>query len=143
MVKICQRAAKLLQLSDELGTLRTCAWMKNPVLGNLIEQSMDEILHGENACSIREKLGEGDYSRCPKDNCPYLAMGTLDQHLVEIDEDNVVPEELWLGFEGKCNYKCTICSSFQHMEMGKAQDWTQNYDLIEERIKPILPHIKK
>lgn len=141
-MKICDRALNMIQVIDANGELRICGWMKNSLIGNLLDSSFEEIYAGEKAEKIRNKLAAGDYEYCDIDNCPYLANGTIEQHMVEIEEVPKYPEQLYLAYEGICNYHCTCCSSHGNMEMGRVGNWEKNYDMIEEKLKDVLPHIK-
>ena len=141
-MKICKRVLDFIQVIDELGTVRTCCWMPDNILGNMLETSFQEILQGDKAKLIRRELSAQDYSRCQTDNCPYLSNGTIADNLVTLPEADYFPKELHLAYEGKCNYHCTCCTSYDHMEMGQERDWSDNYKLIEERLLEILPHVR-
>lgn len=142
-MKICKRGLSFFQVIDAHGNCRTCCWMKNNYIGNLLDCNIEQVYHGKLAQQIREKLGEENYELCPIDNCPYLANGTIKEQLVEVDEIPKYPTELYLAYEGKCNYQCTCCTSYKNMEETKAQDWSANYDVIERQIKEVLPYVKK
>lgn len=143
MQKICHRGLHAFYVMNAMGDCRLCGWMTNQNIGNLLENSVEEIYHGAVAEGIHNRFFEGDYSNCIKDMCPYLANGTLDEHMEEIECMPKYPEELWLAYEGVCNYQCTCCSAHSNMEMGKQGNWEKNYDIIEERLKPMLPYVKK
>lgn len=141
-MKICYNGLNWMQTIDARGGVRGCCMMRDNYLGNLLENSVAEIYAGEKASAIREKLFAGNYDNCIVDNCPYLSNGTLDEHMVEIDEVPQYPSMLLLAHEGVCNYQCTCCSSHDHMEMEKSGNWSHNYDIIEDRLKEVLPYIK-
>ena len=141
-MKICKRALNFIQIIDELGNIRICSWMPDSVVGNILENDFMGAIQSPKAKCIRKKLSQQEYSRCQKDNCPYLANGTIANNLVDMPEDAFYPEELHLAYEGKCNYHCTCCTSYKHMEQGRERDWSDNYARIEEKIKDILPHVR-
>ena len=84
----------------------------------------------------------GDYSQCSVDACPYLATGTIDSHLIEIDEIPEYPTNLLLGHEQVCNYHCTFCSSRPGYSTEPPEIQNAGYAAIAEKLKPVLPHIK-
>lgn len=141
-MKICQRGLNFIQVIDYRGTVRLCCWINNNEIGNLSNQSLKEIYHGEQAEKIRRKLSNGDYSDCNVDACPYLAMGDMDNHMVEISEVSEYPEELYLAYEEVCNYSCTSCTIHRTMMENKTKDLENGYDKIEKELREVLPYIK-
>lgn len=141
-MKICKRALKFVQIIDHKGTVRLCGWIKNEIIGCLSDNTMEEIYHSECANALREKLSCGDYSDCYIDACPYLAMNTIEDNLVEIDEVPQFPEELYLAFEEVCNYRCVSCTTPHVMCQTNKEEAEKGYDLIEERLRDVLPHVK-
>lgn len=112
---ICKRALNYLQVIDHKGTVRLCAWIRKElgggVIGNLQENSLHDIWHGEKAKQIRELLSRGDYSWCNIDQCPFLSRGEIDANCLDIEDIPEYPIELWLAFERNCNYNCTCCTA--------------------------------
>ncbi|MEY8411162.1 radical SAM/SPASM domain-containing protein [Lachnospiraceae bacterium 62-26] len=141
--KICERALNRVQIIDYKGTVRLCGWIYNDTIGSLADQNIREIYHSERAEAIREKLFAGDYSSCNIDACPFIAMNDIDNHMTEINEVPEYPEELQLAFENVCNYSCTSCYIHDLMLKNKQEDLEKGYDIIEEKLKKILPYIKR
>ena len=141
-MKICKRALEFVQIIDYKGTVRLCGWLNNNIIGCLSDNTMEEIYHSEHANELRERLSCGDYSDCIVDACPYLAMNTIKDNLVEIDHVSRFPEELYLAFEEVCNYRCTSCTTPHVMSKMNKAEVEKGYDLIEERLKAVLPHVK-
>ena len=143
MRRICERLLNFVQVIDHRGTVRLCGWLQDNVIGALTEKSMKEIWHGEYASQLRSRLMEGDYSQCIVDACPYLAMDDLESHLIEVDELQEYPEELHLAYENVCNYRCTSCTVPGMMQRNRTENLKQSYDIIEQRLEEVLPHIKR
>ena len=142
-MKTCKRLLNWVQLINAEGDVRVCCWSKNNIIGNLQREDLLSILNGEKAKALRRLVAEGDFSNCPRDNCPFQANGILDEVLVEYDEEKLIyPEELYLAYEGKCNYRCTCCTSYKHMLDAKKNDYSEMYKKLEANIKDILPHVK-
>lgn len=140
-MKICERGLNFIQITGARGRVRICGWMNNCYIGSLLDSTMEEIYRGKLADKVRSHLIDGSYTDCPVDNCPWLANKTMEEHLMELDEIPKLPKELYLGYEGKCNYNCTCCSSYKNMEEAREGDWEENYAVIEERIRNIMPHL--
>lgn len=142
-MRICERALNFLQIINVDGDVRLCCWLKDGgVIGNLSENSLYEIWHGEKAELIRDRLIQHDYSNCSIDACPYLAMNTLSEHEIEVDEVPEYPEKLYLAYEEACNYKCMSCGHHLVMAANRGKDLSEKYQMIEERIREILPHLR-
>lgn len=140
--RICERALNWIQITDCKGTVRICGWMYDEEIGSLSCQSFKEIYHSEHAKEIRQRLMNGDYSMCRIDACPYLATKDIENHMVEIDEIPEYPEQLNLAFENNCNYACTCCGVRDSLDESKTDNEETCYDVIEEQLKEVLPHIK-
>lgn len=141
-MKICKRMLEWVQIIDYKGTVRLCSWINDNVIGSLSENTLEEIYHSEHARQLRKKLAVGDYSDCIVDACPYLAMNTIGEHLVELDEVPKCPEKLCLAFEEVCNYKCISCTTPNVMCGLNREEVEKGYDVIEEKLKDVLPYIK-
>ncbi len=135
-MKIC-RQALYAQVIDEEGTVRACGWAGYYILGKLTEQGMHEIYHGEAAKRFQQSLIEKTYDYCNAENCPYMANGTLDEQLVEIDEIPYYPQILSLAYERRCNYKCTCCISQNNVRLQE-----NNRKSIEDELNKVVPHVK-
>lgn len=140
-MKICQHGLDYIQLIDAKGGVRICGWMNECYIGSLLDNTMEEIYHSDLANQVRSPLIDGTYVNCQVDNCPYLANGIIDDIRIEIDEIPKLPKELHLGYEGKCNYNCICCSSHLNMKETKEQNWEENYAVIEEKVRSVMPYV--
>lgn len=143
-MRLCEQALNFVQIIDYDGTVRICPWQFNNIIGKLSESSMRDIWKGERADAVRQKLISEDYSDCFIDACPFLAMGDIENHMVEIDEIPEYPQALYLGFEKVCNYHCTSCTTPAIMQCNQKnmEVIEKGYQLIEERLQEVLPHVK-
>ena len=69
-MKFCDRPFTFAYLAPD-GEVWPCSWM-HYVMGNLYEQNLDEIWHGEAAQKARETILDGSFSYCRKIACPFL-----------------------------------------------------------------------
>lgn len=141
-MKMCSRGVTFMQIINAEGDVRSCSWMSNPAIGNLVRDDMRTIMHSKRANEIYSSLLDGTYANCNRDNCPWLANNEIEKHLVDFDEIPDYPNELYLAYEGVCNYSCTCCSSYDHMEETRCEDKSCKYDILEEKLKEILPHVR-
>ena len=141
-MRLCGHATTYMQVINAEGDVRVCGWNRNNIIGNLIEKDFSEIMHGRCYENILKQLAAGDYSNCIVDNCPYLANGTIEDVMVDIDKISDYPTELSLAYEGVCNYNCTCCTSHKHMTDTREHDYSHSYDLLEERLKKVLPYVR-
>lgn len=142
-MRTCLKTINYVQVINAEGDVRVCGWNHNNIIGNLLEQDMPEIMHGKKADELRSAIAAGDYSNCPAENCIYQANNRIGDILADIDEIPDYPPELHLAYEGVCNYNCTCCTSHQHMEDTRRCDYSGKYELLEKKLKEILPHVKK
>lgn len=141
-MRICRNAIYWLQISDHEGSVRSCPWMRDPVVGKLSESNLIDIWHGEKIEIIRQRLAKGDYSCCRIDACPFLSMGTIEKNLVEIERIPEYPPEIYLAFERNCNYRCTSCKTPEYVPDCDPKIKEQGYINIYNKISPILPYVR-
>lgn len=134
---ICDRY-DFFQIIDWHGRVRLCCWLKDGVIGSLMEKSVKELWHGERAKKIHEKLSCFDYSNCVLDYCSYLSTKTIDMHLKDIGEIPDLPDRVLLAFEHTCNYHCRYCRrDNEHVN----EEMEEGYRIIERRLAEVLPYV--
>lgn len=145
-MRICERALNFLQIVDHEGTTRLCAWIRwqhgGGEIGKLKDASLYDLWHGEKAKELRNKLDKSDYSWCNIDQCPFLSMGTIEDHRIELEDIPEYPNHLWLAFERNCNYSCTCCYTPVCKDCASHKEREEGYINIENKIKDVLPHVK-
>lgn len=135
-MKICKQALYV-QIIDGIGTVRACGWAGYYLLGNLRDNTMEEVYNSEAARRFRQTLIDGTYDYCNEENCPYMANNILESQLIEIDEVPRYPESISLAYDKRCNYHCTCCISRSDEKMNpKIQE------KIEKEIRTALPYVK-
>ena len=142
-MKICDRIANFVQITDFHGTVRLCGWLKGGgVIGSLENDNFYDIYHGAEANRLRNLLKNHDYSECDIDACPYLAMNEPEKHEIEYDDNCEWPESIYLAYENVCNYKCTSCFVHEDMIKNRCHNLDEAYKNIEEKLVDVLPHVK-
>lgn len=139
------------QLNDRGGVYLCCpSWLNTPV-GNLQNQSVDEIWNGETAQAIRRSILDGTFSYCNRNRCPYLQTDSGpvqrvdevdDQDLRTIINENLSvlpygPKKIICTYDQSCNLSCPTCRAAvivetkHRKEILNIQDKLQNEALKE------------
>jgi len=117
--RICLQPFNWLELQPD-GSLFGCcpSWRPQP-LGNLLQQSLDEIWQGPAARGLRAALRRGEFPGCRSSRCPHLATGSgpvRPQTRLSADSvrrleaaDEAGPEAFKLSFDQRCNLSCPSC----------------------------------
>ena len=135
-MKICRRGLYA-QIIDKTGTVRACSWAGYYILGSIKDNSLLDIYNGDKAKQFRQTLLDGTYDFCNEENCPWMANGTLESEMVEVDEIPLYPQMLSLAYDRRCNYHCTCCAS----RCDEKPD-LELQQKIETEIKKTLPYVK-
>lgn len=109
---------------DHKGDVYMCcpAWLDTSI-GNLKNQSVDEIWNGKKAQNIRRSILDGSFEYCSASKCPFLqtVSGPVqlvedveDQDLQKVIEDKLVvlpkgPKEINCSYDRSCNLSCPTC----------------------------------
>ena len=111
-IRVCERGWEYAQITDNDGSVEICSWasMHFPRIGKLTEQSMRDIWHGEKATEFRKSFLDGSYRYCEKEKCPWMANGTLEEHMREYDGVLDYPTALSISYDKSCNYACRCCA---------------------------------
>lgn len=135
--KVCRHGLNDIWINENTGSVRMCGW-SNYFIGNLVDNSIEEIWNGDLAQKFRESMLDGSYRFCNPSKCPYCA----NEKLEEIMTDYIVPdypEYCSLSYQLQCNYKCKFCREDYYKPCDCERD---NYNKIEKEVDKILPHLK-
>jgi MoaA/NifB/PqqE/SkfB family radical SAM enzyme len=100
------------------GGVNICCPQWNPAeIGNVFQESIEEIWSGKRAQLIRDSITNGDYSYCNHDTCPKIQdwkVGGLTpntpQNLDKIlNKVNRTPNHVHLVLDHSCNLACPSC----------------------------------
>lgn len=104
-MKVCQKGLNNIWIDYSTGSVRMCGWAYYRI-GNLCEQTIEELWNGDKAEKFRESLRDGSYRYCDHKECPYCA--NENRELVEYDVPEY-PKAVSLSYEETCNYVCVFC----------------------------------
>lgn len=98
---------------DKFGDVYNCCRFHLPIkLGNIYENTFEEIWNSKNAIKIREHILRGDYSLCNQDACSHLLNKNNNQ---DIHTENLKPlmekgpKHVSFCHDKECNIACIIC----------------------------------
>ncbi|HWP08325.1 MAG TPA: SPASM domain-containing protein [Polyangiaceae bacterium] len=146
--KFCSHPFRKFETLVDGNVAPCCSLWVEERLGNIDQQSFEEIWNSDAAQRIRRSIHDGSFAYCRKDRCKYIIHGTLpdrdavtDPYLRQvIDEQQTVltraPDWLFLAHDVTCNLSCPSCRS----EIIAADEKQEaRLDVIERTvIKPIL-----
>ena len=121
-ISYCMRAFDHLQLMDNGNILPCCPpWINHYSIGNINEQSYEEIWNGEKAQDFRRSILDGSYKFCNENSCPHLRTKTgplNDNNWSENIQNDIAnkkvvldhgPEEIQFCYDRSCNLSCPSC----------------------------------
>lgn len=132
-MKVCKMGLESIWINHACGDVRICGWT-NYVLGNLLENTIEELWHGKKAEKFRRSLQDGSYQFCKSDRCPYLANHTLDTVLTDYEVPNF-PKYCSLSYEEQCNYVCKFCREKKYIPADGEQE---QYKKIETEVNKFI-----
>lgn len=135
--KVCRRGLNDIWVNGADGNVRMCGW-SNFFVGNLTEQSIEEIWHGERAEQFRKSMLDGSYRYCNHSKCPHCANNELQNNMVEYEVPEY-PGFCSLSYQLQCNYVCKFCRTKHYIP---CECERENYKKIEQEIKKMTPHLK-
>ena len=97
---------------DATGDVRSClcgAWNSAGVLGNLLTNSMEQIMLSRNSLSLRGAVLDQTFSLC-RSRCPVLWQLPEVESVSELDQYQL-PTSILLSIDQRCNLRCASCRS--------------------------------
>lgn len=88
------------------------SWLPYPI-GNVLENTLEEIWNGERAQTLRNQIFTGDWKYCQHEFCPLIASDSLPM-LSDIDNPPTstvadLPTHINFSNDESCNLKCPSC----------------------------------
>ena len=111
--KYCSKLYTWLEI-DMFGKAWMCcpSWLPYPI-GNVLEESLEEIWNGTKARILREQIFTGDWKYCQHEFCPLIASDSL-PNLSDIENAPTstvadLPMHINFSNDESCNLKCPSC----------------------------------
>ena len=127
------------------GDVRICPW-NEIVIGNLREDTLENIWHGETVQKIREAFKRGELLGCHEETCPdcinnWDSIKISEEEMQELEKNmKEVPEYLSLAYDERCNHACPSC---RQCIMKVDDQYMAAVHQITENIKPYINGVKQ
>ena len=134
--KICLSPYVSIELGSK-GAVALCgcaAWMPS-VVGNIFDNTLEEILSNSNSRQVRQSIADGTYEFCNADTCGVInndllnTIDTIPEEVVDLVHDSskfIMPHEISLSGDVTCNLSCPSC---------RTHVFKSNDDQIEQDIQ--------
>lgn len=120
------------------GDVRSCSWTYE-CIGNILEQSLEEIWVGDKVEQIRKTIRDGSYSLCNHLACPYLANNSLpdidEKEFEHYSNSSEYPTEINAAYDYICNNACPSC---RHEIFKPDEKYKQNMKIISDKLIPAI-----
>ena len=97
---------------DPDGRARICAWTDVKV-GNVCEETIEEIWHGEKAKLFRESFEDDSFRYCRVESCPFLENDSLprvtEEEYHKLSKLPFLPTDVTIANDRTCNHSCPSC----------------------------------
>lgn len=140
-MRFCKRPFENFEMNGNFEVFTCCPnyFKENQILGNLLQDSPENIWNSEVAQNLRQHILKGDFSLCNTGRCcNYPTLEDVSEE--ELKKYSAIctkkPKYVWLYYDVICNAKCTMCRD----------DFYNNYEekteflnkIAEEKILPLL-----
>ncbi|MBN2644786.1 MAG: SPASM domain-containing protein [Desulfuromonadaceae bacterium] len=162
---LCTHPFNWLEIHGDGSVFVCCpAWLRRPV-GNLLQQSLQEIWHGERIVELRKSTTNGSFHHCSPKRCPFLAQALAPNRSID-DHGNPVttwdeitdprlrqaiekhqfrpdfgPTILNLCYDPRCNLACPSCRTelvqLTEPEQQRVEELTQRI------VDQLAPHVRQ
>ena len=141
-MKYCNRPFENIYVMPN-GRVRVCGWADGAI-GNLIDQDVDEIWHGERAERIRESVRNGSFEFCRQMSCPFCENNSLqdvdEKELAELCVAAERPININAAIDYTCNHSCPTCRDSVYVGN---EEYRKNVDLMAEKLIPYINKAKR
>lgn len=143
-MKFCERPWKYWWMMSAEGDVAACPWFTDQklMIGNILNQSVEEIIQGDIVKSIQASILDGSFRYCSPQLCTFIGNNTLpDLSKEEIDEiiqDNL-PNEFNIAYDDTCNHACPSCRDCHFIA---DQEYYEKVDIISEKMLPYFENAK-
>ncbi|ACK72620.1 Radical SAM domain protein [Gloeothece citriformis PCC 7424] len=136
---------EITQLNGRGGTYLCCPSWLNKSVGNLQQQSVDEIWNGEQAQKIRRSILDGSFKYCDSSRCAFLQTQSgpvqkiedvTDENLKTIINENLSvlpygPKKIICTYDQSCNLSCPSCRDKVIVEIEAEQEILKIQEKLE------------
>lgn len=130
MADVCRQPFTAIEINGD-GDVYTCcpSFINFHKLGNIWENSLEEIWYSEFAKDFRKRILNNDYSLCNMDICRQYQPRNAENFSVE---NPSLPKYITLSYDKECNLNCITCRD------AKYKNTKEQTNLYNEKIDSIL-----
>ena len=152
--RFCNRPFDFFEAHDLLvGKTFVCCptWLPTPI-GNLTENSVEEVFNSEQAQEVRKSILDGSFCKCDHKLCPLIQNGTLpkrkdikNKRHKKIINENIVkglePTYYNLCYDESCNLQCPSCRANKFF-LKEGPDYERKLRIQEKIVTDLflIPH---
>lgn len=141
-MKYCSKPFNNIYFDNLRGDVWFCPWMKEKlgIIGNILNESFEEIWCGEKAEKIRDKFRQNSFELCRMVACPHLQNNDLPEieDMESYNEWSKTPErpgDINLAYDSVCNQYCETC---RPKVFTPYEDYPEKMAKIKDKIVPYL-----
>lgn len=143
-MKFCDRPWRYWWLVSGYGDVISCPWYTDQTLrlGNILEQSVEEIMSSDITKSIQESILDGSFRYCDPQLCTFMGNDSLpDLSKEEIDEivANITLDQFNIAYDDTCNHACPSCRTKLFCP---EEGYYEKVDAISEKMIPYYNNAK-
>lgn len=126
------------------GDVRMCPW-NGIVIGNLRENTLEEIWKSPQAEEIRQAFLRGELLGCSERYCPDCINNST---TLEIEQEELnkmyeempnLPVQISLAYDERCNHACPSC---RHGIFSPGKEYLNHLEVITKNIEPYLSNVR-
>lgn len=141
--KVCARPFHELLITPTGHCITCCpAYIKNFVIGNVLNNDVKSIWNGTRAKYLRNALMNDDYTTCDLKTCIQLELrdkSELSEYFNEDSGDIKMPDTIFMGWDYDCNVACITCRN----EIIKNNEQTlKGLEKIEQNVLDACKNVK-
>ncbi len=143
--RFCPEAFERVEIHNTGEVFACCPnWNNRYYLGQIKDNSVEEIWNSDRAIELRTRILNNDYSLCDKDRCVYLKSGF--PPAMSADYINYKPKmekyplAIKFVYDYECNINCSICRD--KIKRYPAKELEELNSKIDTLFLPILQHAK-
>lgn len=146
----CNKPFEFLEVNEEGNVFCCCpGWLPRSI-GNLKQNTVEEIWNSDFAIDIRASIIDGSFKYCDKNECPLIGNHSLphrrsisNPYILKVMKGRVtvldtMPKIIELSYDRTCNLSCPSCRTSSIIIDNK--EYIEKIELQERLLKSVLEH---
>jgi hypothetical protein len=148
---VCPLPFERFDIGPNGDVLVCCGHWLPTVIGNFLNQPVEDVLNSPSAKAIRQSVTDGSYKYCNHLECGTMAQDSLPRReelhhprtrraVAEQDYRIDGVDEIMFAFDQSCNLSCPSCRT--HVITEKVSHSLEKARAVEEKLVPLLPTLR-